>query len=247
MEVLPRKLSEHEISFLKEVDVFNQVLEFTALISLNQGGIDADGRGVRGVKIFTRQTVIAFSLSRILPKPKVSTASDTELWDISSIASLTRNIVEGYLSLYYFGTEKISESEAELRYFILQLHRNIEWFNIQDIENQTEYKEFIDGIAEQKERIKNHIYLKELSPANRNKALQFTEMYKTKNDFEKELSICKDLRKIYRFLSNLVHPLPLSIERTDNLHGRGIGSEIDIIYCLQCLKFGRRFLAASVV
>lgn len=108
MEKLPRVLSEHEISFLEEVKYFNQVLDFTAQVSLNQGGIDADGRGVRAVKIFTRQTITAFSFSKILPKPKVSTTSDTELWDISSVASLTRNLIEGYLSLNYFGLEKNS-------------------------------------------------------------------------------------------------------------------------------------------
>lgn len=142
---------------------------------------------------------------------------------------------------------KIPESEAELRFFILQLHRNIEWFNIRTIEERKEYSEFNNGIEDQKKQIKNHPYLKELSITNRNKALQFTEMYKTKFDFEQELPLCKDLRKIYRLLSNLVHPLPLSIERTDDKHGRGIGSEIDIIYCLQCLMLSRRFLAASVV
>lgn len=69
-EQLPRELTDSEISFLEELELYNKVLCFTADISIYQGGIDSDGRGVRGMKIFTRQTLIAFSLSRIFPKPK---------------------------------------------------------------------------------------------------------------------------------------------------------------------------------
>ena len=247
MKGLPRPLSQCELSFLEEVKIYNQVLEFTMIISQNQGGIETNARGERGVKIFTRQTITALSLSRILPNPNPLITSDSDLWDINSIASLTRNLIEGYLSQYYFGLEKISELEAELRFFILQLHRNIEWFNIRDIEDPIEYKEFKEGIDQQKQRIKNHPYLKELSITNKNRALKFNEIYKTKSDFENELPVCKDLIKNYRLLSNLVHPLPLSIERVDNAYGRGNGIDRDIIYCLHCLMLSRRFLAASVV
>ncbi|EIA07443.1 DUF5677 domain-containing protein [Flavobacterium frigoris] len=247
-EQLPRELTDSEISFLEELELYNKVLCFIADISICQGGIDADGRGVRGMKIFTRQTVIAFSLSRIFPKPQKTTSYDTELWDVLSIASITRNLVEGYLALHYFGLEKISDDEAELRFLILQLHRNIEWFNIRKIEEgDEEYKEFFEGIINQKKQIKNHPYLNNLSVSNRNKALKFSEMYRTKSDFENSLPICNDLIKIYRLLSNLVHPLPMSIERIDNENGRGIGSEMDIQYCIQCILLARRFLAATVV
>src|SRR5688572_12034590 len=119
-----RKLKDIELSYLEELELYDKVVAITALISVNQNGIKANGRGVRAVKIFTRQTLTVFSLSQLLPRPSSSKESDEDLWDICSIASLTRNLIEGYLSLNYFGTEKISDSEAELRFFLLQLHRN---------------------------------------------------------------------------------------------------------------------------
>lgn len=247
-EKLPRILSKNELLYLEELELFKKVLEFTTLISINQGGIETTPRGVRSIKIFTRQTITALSLNNILPNPKVTTSSEIELWDVSSIASLARNIMEGYLSLQYFGIEKISESEEDLRFLILQLHRNIEWFNIRGIdEHHPEYTEFKIGIEQQKRKIKNHPYLNKLATHNKNKALQFVEMYKTKPDFEIEFIVCKNLRNMYRLLSNFVHPLPLSIERTDNIKGRGIGNEADISYCIHSLMVSRRFLAASVV
>jgi hypothetical protein len=70
-------------------------------------------------------------------------------------------------------------------------------------------------------------------------------MYKTKADFEREVSICKNLRRDYRYLSNLVHPLPLSIERIDNDSGRGTGSEADTLRCLVCMLLANRYLSAT--
>jgi hypothetical protein len=162
---------------------------------------------------------------------------------------LSRNLIEGYLSLYYFGIERVSDAEAELRFFIAQLHRNVEWYEIRKLINpgDPELKEFEDSIASQRERIRSHAYLRSLTAVQKTRALRGTEMYKTKADFEKELSECGDLRRNYRLLSNLVHPLPMSIERIDNERGRGIGSDADVSYSKICLMLARRYLAASTV
>ena len=246
---MKRNLTENEIEYLEELNLFDNVINVTQTISLNQHGIQTDGRGLRAMKLFTRQTLTGLSLHKLLPRPNKNKSIDEDIWDISSIASLTRNIVEGYISLYYFGIEKISESEAQLRFFILQLHRNVEWYNIRKDVNleEDELKEFENGIIEQKKRIENHPYLLKLSTNQRKRAIQGVEMYKTKYDFEKEISFCKDLRRDYRHLSNLVHPLPLSIERIDNENGRGIGSSRDISYCMICLMIARRYFAATTI
>jgi len=244
-----RQLSEFEESFLEEVDLYDRVITVTVLISQHQHGIDADGRGLRATKIFTRQTVVALSLRRILPRPSPTRHEEAELWDVVSLASLTRNLIEGYLGLYYFGTETVSPGEAELRFFLLQLHRNVEWYEIRKAgaADDLGLKEFEEGIPKQRDRIREHPFLPKLTEAQRNRALRGHEMYKTKADFEAEIEECKDLRKHFRHLSNLVHPLPLSIERIDNERGRGIGSEADVNYCLICLILARRFLAATTV
>lgn len=243
-----RPLSKYETDYLDEYDIYRTVLNITIIISYNQGGIKTDGRGIRGMKIFTRQTLTGISLDKLFPIPNHLKTIEEDLWDVTSIAALTRNLIEGYLSLYYFGIEKVSESEAELRFFLLQLHRNIEWYNIRkkDMDTQ-ELKTFEDGISSEKNRIKNHPFYQRLTTEEQNRASRGSEMYKTKTHFEKDLPICEDLREHYRLLSNLVHPLPLSIERMDNERGRGIGSDTDVAYCLNCLMLARKYLAASSV
>ncbi|MGB3182057.1 MAG: hypothetical protein WBB45_11740 [Cyclobacteriaceae bacterium] len=243
-----RELRKIEADFLEELNLYEKVLKATRFLSLNQHGINTTGRGVRAVKIFTRQTLTGISLKKILPKPSPKQPGENDFWDIGSIASLSRNLLEGYLSLNYFGLEQISGSEAELRFFILQLHKNTEWFSIRKREmDKKEYDQFEEGIKEQKGRVKNHPYMKLLSSNHRKRAKQGNEMYKTKYDFEKEFFVCENLTKYYRLLSNFVHPTPLSTERTDDEKGRGVGSDNDIGYCLSGMMLGRKFLAASTV
>lgn len=242
-------LKKLETDYIEERTFFDKTLKVTGLISLNQHGIKTDGRGIRAMKIFTRQTLTGISLDKLLPRQDFINPNIIDFWDISSIASLARNLVEGFLSLHFFGLEKITEEEAELRFFILQLHRNTEWYSIRRKDNpkDKELVEFENGISKEKQRIKNHIYLKELTDIQRNRALRGIEIYKTKADFEQSLIICENLRGHYQLLSNLIHPLPLSTERIDNEKGRGERNELDMLYSLNSMRLARRFLAASTV
>nr|WP_319398845.1 hypothetical protein [uncultured Carboxylicivirga sp.] len=242
-------MKEIEEYYIKEREIFNKVLNVTLEISLNQHGINTDGRGVRGMKIFTRQTTTGISLSKLLPQINYQFGEDDELWDVCSIASLSRNMLEGYLSLHFFGLENITPEEAELRFFILQYHRNIEWYNIRKNEDTdgSQLVDFEEGLPKEKERIKKHTFISKLPETQRKRAIKGIEIYKTKSDFENELTVCKDLRKNYRLLSNLVHPLPLSVERIDNERGRGVKNIYDMNYILLSLIIARTFLAASTV
>jgi len=229
---------------IEEIELLVKVVDKIQNISLNQGGIKTDGRGMRAMKIFTRQTLSAISLLKLLPFNK----DEDEFWDISSYASITRNIIECYLNLYYFGTENVSESEAELRFFLLQYHRNNEWFNIRKRTMEpSEYEKFEEGLIEEKERLKNHPFLPFLDIDEKNKVLRGYEIYKSKAFFETKLIVCSDLKEHYRLLSNLVHLLPLSIERTNNINGRGLGSEADLNYFLICTMLSRKYLSATLI
>ncbi|MGI2172271.1 DUF5677 domain-containing protein [Shewanella sp. MF05960] len=244
-----RRLNEEELLFRSQAKQYFRVLDLTMDVSQNQHSIDTDGRGVRAVKIFTRQTLSAMSLSSILPNLSADKDPDVALWDVSSIASITRNILETYLAIFYSGIENISDEEAELRFFIGQLHRNREWYlvhksNISGIETLNKFEE---GMKEQKERIKAHSYLINLTHAQKNKALKGDEIYYTKVDFEEKVSICSELRAEYQLLSNFVHPLPLSIERIDNDRGRGTSNIYDISYSLGCIEIATKYLAASTL
>jgi hypothetical protein len=244
-----RKLSESEEAYLEQLEKYDKVLNTTMVISQNQHGINTTGRGVRASTILTRQTIIAMSLRSILPFPTKNKHNEEDLWDICSISSLSRNIMEGYISMYYFGTEKVKEEDAELRFFLFQYHRNREWYQIRRKFGETEddLKEFKNVLEEQKDNIRAHTFLSQLTQVQKNKVMQGYEIYKTKSDLENENTLCRGLDKNYQLLSNLVHPLPFSIMRMNNEKGRGIGNESDINYCIMALILARKYLSASTI
>jgi hypothetical protein len=96
------ELTNVKKDLLEEIELLVNVVDRIQVISLNQAGIKTDGRGMRAMKLFTRQTLSAISLLKLLPLNK----EEDDIWDISSFASITRNIIECFINLYYFGTEK---------------------------------------------------------------------------------------------------------------------------------------------
>ena len=238
-----------EAAYREELIKYEEVLDATMDLSLNQHGIQTDGRGLRAMRIFTRQTLVAISLSRLLPFSRRTNDPEGGFWDVCSVASLTRNLMEGYVALFYSGTEVISEEEAELRFFLGQYHRNREWQYVRKRQtpDDPEIARVEEGLASEMKRLKEHSFLPHLSPAQRNKVLKGDEMYLTKADVEERSPVVGNYRLYYQLLSNLAHPLPLSIERIDNDRGRGNGAVADIAYMRLCLSLATRFLAASVL
>ncbi|WP_141699390.1 hypothetical protein [Candidatus Thiosymbion oneisti] len=153
------------------------------------------------------------------------------------------------MALYYYGTQQVTEEEAELRFLLAQLHRNSTWLAFQRRVSAEEdlLAEFEQGIAAQKSRIRDLAVLEKLSVEQRNRVSRWHDMYLTKADFETLVPICANLRADHQYLSNLVHPLPFAIERVDNTKGRGIGTDAEVGHSLICVMIARRFLAASVV
>lgn len=228
---------------------FEQVYQALLAVSDRQGGIPADGRGTRASSIFTRQAGLAVSLRRLLPTQADPKPRQPGGWDIVAIASLSRSLMEGHLALYYYGLESVSESEADLRFQLLQLHRNIEWYETRKMSDPDDpgLADFESGLPVMKDRVTCHPFMASLKPHQRTRAQRFNEMYWTKGDFEVALPMCKGLRVAHRLLSNFVHPLPLSIERMDNERGRGFASRFDVTWITLALDLAVRYLAASVV
>ena len=235
--------------YVAELQKYELVLNVTIEISLNQHGIDTTGRGVRAVKLFTRQILTALSLSKILPTLSDRDDPDDHMWDVGSIASLTRNMVETFLAIFYSGTERVCSEEVELRFLLTQRHRNQEWYYIRKLTNPNdpELPTFESGLAKQGDKIRAHPHLSKLTNAQKNRALKFHEIYYTKADFEQRLPVCAGLSRDTALLSNFVHPLPLSTERIDNDRGRGTFNQLDLTHIIMATIIARSYLAASTV
>lgn len=243
-----REHTEVERSYIRLYKIFCRACEISAAISLNQSGIMTDGRGVRAANIFTRQVLTAHSLKKLLPVLRNGINPDETVWDVTTIALVSRSVMENFQALFYYGTETISEAEADFRFRIFQKDRNVKWRDIRlkTGESEESLEAFFTGIPKQQEEIVNHEFYSSLSKEQKNSLKSRAEMYYTKAEFEARCPRLADIALHHQLLSNLAHPLPLAIHRIDEFSGHGAPSEADICLVIVSLHVATDCLIASV-
>ena len=91
------------------------------------------------LSIFSKIALNANSILSILPKDdprKLYGTENFKVVDLSSVASITRNIIEASNTLFYLFAEKVENSERQFRFFLFGLHG---WLR------QKELVEFVGG------------------------------------------------------------------------------------------------------
>ncbi|ELM9040912.1 hypothetical protein Q2S76_004454, partial [Escherichia coli] len=173
---------------------------------------------------------------------------DDTVWDVTTIALVSRSVMENFQALFYYGTETVSEAEADFRFRIFQKDRNVKWRDIRlkAGESEESLEEFFTGIPKQQEEIVNHEFYSSLSKEQKNSLKNRAEMYYTKAEFEARCPRLADIALHHQLLSNLAHPLPLAIHRIDEFSGHGAPSEADICLVIISLKVATDCLIASV-
>lgn len=107
-------------------------------------------------QLFIRMTVSILSLIRLLPNNR-HFPSDYEFWDLLSIHSLSRNIVETYIIFWYTSVDQIPDEERDLRLSLLRYHMNNEKYKLyKEFRNtpQNMLDSFETNIPLEKERLK---------------------------------------------------------------------------------------------
>lgn len=243
-----RDHTEIEKTYISLYKQFCRACEISIVISLNQGGIDTDGRGRRAADIFTRQVLTVHSLKKLLPVLRNGDDPEDTVWDLTTIALVSRSVMENFQALFFYGTETISESEADLRFRIFQKDRNVKWRDIRMKagESAEELEEFFTGLAEQQKIIVNHEFYHSLSKEQKNSLKNRAEMYYSKAEFEAHCPRLANIALHHQLLSNLAHPLPLAIHRIDEVSGHGSPSEADIRLVVISLNVATHCLIASI-
>ena len=101
---------------------FNGLLHATFQLSVKLNQLVGDSRKQIASALFAKINLGALSItkllprdSEILPREKTIVMDPERFCDVSSIASLCRNLVEASNLLYYFGIEEVSAEEIQLR------------------------------------------------------------------------------------------------------------------------------------
>ena len=111
--------NENYIAALKD---FNGLLHATFQLSVKLNQLVGDSRKQIASALFAKINLGALSITKLLPKDseilpreKTIVMDSDRFCDVSSIASLCRNLVEASNLLYYFGIEEVSAEEIQLR------------------------------------------------------------------------------------------------------------------------------------
>lgn len=207
---------------------------------------------VRANQLFIRMTVSILSLIRLLPNNRHFPA-EMEFWDLFSIHSLSRNIVESYIIFWYIAVDIIPDDERELRMFLLSYHNNNEKYKL--------YKDFSTIDAEMLEGFENNLPLdkaklkmdvvfnKYVEPLRRKNILNGKEAKYLSNQeiMDKIPFKTEEFKPLYRFFSNHIHSMPFAIQSTTDERGTGKRNSTEVQYIETALDFVTKYMLAATV
>ncbi len=171
------------------------------------------------ILLFEKIKITADSILKISPY-SIYDREKNYIWDLSSVAVLSRNIIENYNMVFYLVLEKIDSSEKKFREMLCELHSLVEkikmYFNLEVDQEIIELQQ--DKIDSLRKKIKENKFYKSLHFEKKKEILRGKQIfYFPKHILYKKIDVgigSKNMEFLYRFTSNYVHTSPFAIEDT---------------------------------
>jgi len=236
--------------YLERVAALENVVRHCARVSLSCAGIPAPTQQhFYASVLFTALCSRAMSLAILAPRSSLATKA-VDFWDYTSLAILTRSLLELRLSFYYLCTEQCDPPEWECRLSLFNLH-DCESRRLLFLSLPTEERDdpgFEEQLAELRDRLRHNSFFRALPEKRQGRMLTGRYAFlSSRQDIAVKAGVDESLyRWFYRFLSAHVHGLPLSFYRMGKQErGRGIYSETEESYCSILLSFSLTLLVRS--
>lgn len=219
---------ESEELYSSALGEFSAIVEQAIATSHATANRRVDERRVLASVLFTRLCVLSVSIVSLCPGSKLSPGS--KHWDFSAVASLSRNLFEGALLLFYFAFDEVEDIEWEARLKVMQLHDCVSRLHMfRDLGNNDEDLPSFERQAEELRTVlmKNSYFIS-LESSRRKKLLNGdrTTILTLHEIFEKSGADWSGHWGLYRFWSAQTHSFPLGFYRSVE-QGRGRGVEND--------------------
>jgi len=247
-------MREPDLDFISEEDfIYHDVLKKIYLstaeavqLSKETAGIYLENsRLVLASVLFTRLCTSAISLLQLCPNSPLCKKEIN--WDFASIASISRNIYECAINLYYFSFDPIEEDEWEFREKIMFLHDCSERYRLFKISNpsDSDLSGFRKQINELVCKLEENDYFISLTEKQQKKFIKGRKhLTLTRKEILTRMGFnTEHFQSQYKFLSSHVHSLPIAFFRMIE-HGRGSGvkNRIDTIYISIALQVANEFM-----
>ncbi|MGP5565442.1 DUF5677 domain-containing protein [Vreelandella alkaliphila] len=219
--------------------LFLSLVDAAVDVSDKSGGILTSGQRIEATKIYTRLTLSALTIERILP-------SNSGLWDFSSIAILARSFIETVHRYCYIAETDLSEDELEFRSRIYFFHVNMEKFRLYSSQPGHEVLEsFENGLPKSKKAIVESSFFCSLPKHWQNKIKSgYADMHISDELVSQRQGLIRENYSFYyRILSNHSHGSPLSTTSQSNIRGRGLKNDAEQFYITLTLQILNRYLS----
>jgi hypothetical protein len=169
-------------------------------------------------QIYVKILLHIISIQRLLPDSNLfEKNTPLRVWDIASISSLTRSVIDAYLTMFYLAFDNVPKKEHEFRKLLWDYHG--EKKRIMQLECIASKADGINEVkllaAELLEKIKsNEFYLTLQSSAQKDIRQGKKGIYLTNTEICKKSEISeKYFKSIFAYLSSYVHTYPFSLSQ----------------------------------
>jgi hypothetical protein len=162
--------------------------------------------------IFIKIGITSFSTLFFIPETE---SFNGKIWDISSLATLSRSILESYLSMYYIAIESLTDEERDFRRLLWEYHREQERLSMlkASVPDSSDIPTIKTGRDDYKKKLKENQLFLRLDVKTKKRLLKGKEKGSQQNiDICQKAGISQDFyRGIYKYLSSFSHTTPLGL------------------------------------
>lgn len=188
-------------------------------IALNIQYKEVDSRDLEvASRLFSKIISHARAILVLAPKkPAGIDAYAQELWDLSSMATLCRSLIDSYYVLFYVAIDDANISTKEFRWILWDYHAESRRLKKLELIGSTlpVVTEIKENVARLKDKLTNHEVFKSLDSPTQKKLKKPSEgIFSTNSELSVRAGIDEDYYKnAFMFLSSYVHSHPFSIEQ----------------------------------
>jgi len=246
----PERISDED--YVDRVGSFYSSLADATALSRAAAGRQAGERRHWASVLFTRLCNTACSVVVMCPRNPFN-HPDRDHWDMSAIASLTRNLVECSFALHYLAFDEVGDDEWLTRLNLMQLHDCVTRHKI--FSDLTPDDPDIDGFAVQAEELRNRLLTRKhftsLPEKQRKRFLTGDHAWLLTQDEiltrMGQAENTRNFRGMWRYLSTHAHTFPVAFYRMAE-QGSGHGLENNKekgMITLVLLPYGEEVLRAA--
>jgi len=205
--------------YLQSLKTLEDLCQTAVKLSIATSGREVSiWREKYGSHIFGKICMTAIAILKLLPKSTYYVAVDNmQIWDISSVCTLARSLIDAYNSFCYLIIEEVEKHELDFRFKLWKLHSESERLKMLELikSKSNRIDKIRENIQELRRKLRSNKFYNSLeSKAQKKFSSGEIGMFLTNTQISTKAGINPNYYKaVYKYLSNYVHTYSFSISQ----------------------------------